>query len=790
MFENQNDSKSYGANNFINPGQNNQDDSFNGAKKKKIILVIAIILGLVILVAFAWWASDFWLSKSKNNVEINNENNTEVEQSGLDVYLNPNDSVVDSEDKNDYSSGVEYLSFSDFYKIDNNEERNINFKNYSLPINIKLDVANYYEVSRKITLDGQLDNINKNGFAVLDNPWEKTADNFYSLAETLDSRQIPLFISADFISYYYQSVLKASFKEIEEAVFYESLWNISYDLYDNSRKRYESHLSEIGNVNDRVLEAERLSTAFFAVSLELLKPHADQIDENHRFSSGLFNEQDQKQFSFQVPAYLNDDVLKELDLISEAKTIQKSPVLLYDRDYKNFIVPSEYSENARLNNFYLAAAWLNSTFPLNYRSENCSDCLLDKDDWRINFIAASLIAHDFSISQDLKNEWARVYKSLSFFKGLRDSWNYIDYRDAFENLFTKEGDIQKLFADNNLQADDNLESLRLKLLERQSLPIQGAFNSSSMDGQRFAGLQFLADFYWPNDFILSKLRYPSVGFYEGRNSILKYNVTACSLQGNNQRCQGSSQDILKLIYPAWDGDYFKENSNYSNYTSSMAQLRPLVDEAIKSNINNYWSSLYLWQNYLFNKEHNLPEYLNSKNWENRMAESALASWVDMQLPMDKLSLRSQVSSAGNLSLGSMPNDYAWVEPSLEFFDRIIAHSQMVIGMFEALDISSRSNLAINYLNEAERELVDLRNIAIKQAAGEDLDENDTQKIRDFAKMYNLEKMGSKSLVWRNSALNKKVAQNMGAPKILIIAHPVGDKIVFAVGPIFNHQESK
>lgn len=789
MFENQDASKSDGANNFVSPNQSGPDDSYASAKKKKIILIITISLGVIILAAVLWWVSSFLLSKSKNQSEVSNENNTETEQSGLNVYLNPNDSIINDEGDNEYLSGMEYLSFSDFYKLDNEAERNINFKNYNLPINIKLDVANYYEVSRKINLDTQLDDLNKNGFAILDNPWEKTADNFYSLAETLDSRQIPLFISADFISYYYQSILKASFKEIEEAVFYESLWNISESLYENFRRQYEAHLADIGNVNDRVLEAERLATAYFAVSLELLKPHADQIEENHRFSSGLFNEKDQAQFAFQVPAYLNDDVLSELALINEAKANQKSPVLLYDRDYKSFVVPSEYSNNARLNNFYLASAWLNSIFPLNYRSENCSDCLLDKDDWRINFIAASLIAHDFSNSQDLKNEWARVYKSLSFFKGLRDAWNYIDYRDSFEALFTKDGDIKSLFAENNLQAEDNLESLRLKLLERQSLPIQGAYNPNSVDGRRFAGLQFLADFYWPNDFILSKLRYPEVGSYEG-SALAGYNTTACKIQGNTQRCQGSSQDILKLIYPIWDSEYFRENSKYVNYNSSIVQLQTLVDEAVKSNINNYWSSLYLWQNYLLDTDNNLPEYLKNSKWSNRMANSALASWVDMQLPMDKLLLRNQVSSVGNLSSGNVTADYAWVEPSLEFFDRIIAHSQMIIGMFEALDISARSNLAINYINEAKNELVALRNIAIKQAAGEDLNESDIQVIRDFAKMYNVEKMETKSLVWHNKALNKKVTQNMVTPKILIIAHPVGDKIVFAAGPIFNHQESK
>jgi len=791
MFENNNLPPQGGANNFIDPAGRNDDNSYASAKRKKIIAFAVVIFLLLASVALIWWMF-VYLSNHKRPAEkqAGGDELEQIEQVTLGVYLNPTEDIDSPDNSLDNLEGVEYLSFADFYNLHSYESKEFNFENYTLPINIKVDVSNYYDLSRKIDLDNQLNNLNQFGFAVIDNPWASQAGDFYALANSLDERQIPLYISADFISYYYQNILKTAFKEIEEGVFYESLWDISLALYENSRARYESHLIEMGNVNDRVLEGERLATAFFAVALELLKPSPDQMESNNKFVSGLYSDQEQKRFSFAVPAYLTDDVLRELTLIRASKEKKKSPVLLYDRDYKDFLVPAEYRDNARLHNFYLAAAWFNSVFPLNYRSEDCPDCLLDRDDWRINFIAASLIAQDFSNNQDLKNEWARVYKSLAFFKGLRDAWNYIDYRDGFYNLFGDESNISELFAENNLEAENNFELFRNHLLARESLSVQGAYALNSAEARHFAGLQFLADFYWPNDFILGNLRHPYVGSYESAGRPPANNTTACSIQGKYQRCQGSAHDILGLIYPKWNSDYYLENSKYSAYAEALSALRSLATGAMSSNINNYWSSLLMWHNYLSSAESNLPPFLQSDLWYEQMAKSALASWIDMQLPMDKLSRKAQVDTSGTLSSGTAVLNYAWVEPNLEFFDRLIAHNEMIIGMFRAINISERSNLAFNHLRNAHRELSVLRDIAIKQANGEILNEEDTQAIRDFAKMYTVNKSGEKSLVWNNDALKTRVRQFIETPKLIIVAHPAGGKIVLSVGPIFNHRESK
>lgn len=791
MFEDQKDTQAKSKSDFINPARSNVEDSFASAKRKKIILAMVIIIGALILAGLIWWLISF-IGFNKDSEPINNDTDKIATETpdGLGAYLDPLEDS--SEDGNNWSNqeGLEYLAFGDFYEFTGSDTQDFNFKNYSLPINVKLDVANYYELSRKINLDTQLNDLNNNGFAILKNPWTNEGEDFYSVAVALDSRQIPLFISADFVSYYYQSILKSSFKEIEETVFYESLWDISLEMYNSARIRYESHLSDLGNINDPVLEAERLATAYFAVSLELLKPQANQLEINNRYVSGIFNGKDQKKFNFKVPSYLNDDVSRELALIYQANSKQKSPVLLYDRNYQDFVIPREYRDNARLHNFYLAAAWLNSTFPLNYRSEACVDCLLDKDDWRVNFIAASFIAHDFSVSQQLKNEWARVYKVLAFFKGLRDAWNYIDYNESFKDLFTSAGDIRQLFSENNLQSEKNLEDLRTRLLARPLLASQGAYDLSLEAGQRSAGLQFLADFYWPNEFILSSLRYPTVSSYQGAKTPADNNITRCNVKGIRGRCQGSAQDILKLIYPDWQNDYFLENSNYLGYQEAINNLRPELNKVMKANLNNYWSSLYLWQNVLANFKRDTPGYLQSSGWEQRFGYSALAAWIDMQLPPDSLSLRTQNSVGGTLSSGDSSGNYAFLEPNLDFFDRTIAQNKMIISMLDGLKINSSAGLAVNRLKEVEQQLIKLRNIALKQSQGEDLDVQDNQLIRDFAKMYLVSQSGEKKLTWDNAALKTSVRQVMAAPKLIIVAHPVGDQIVFAIGPIYNYTETK
>jgi hypothetical protein len=194
--------------------------------------------------------------------------------------------------------------------------------------------------------------------------------------------------------------------------------------------------------------------------------------------------------------------------------------------------------------------------------------------------------------------------------------------------------------------------------------------------------------------------------------------------------------------------------------------------------------------YLNIPDSRLPAYLRSEQWRLHMSSAALGAWTDMQLPLDKMVLRSQNDKEASLGAIVGSSDYALVEPNLDYLERLLAHNQMLLGMFEAIGLNEKSSLATNNIKEAGRQLAIFKTIIEKQAQGESLSAEDNQFIREFVRAYIVEKNAEKTISWRNSVLGASIKESLGAPRLLIIVHPVGDKKVFAAGPIFNHQESR
>ena len=321
---------------------------------------------------------------------------------------------------------AEILSFADFYEV-KKDEFEIKPALIDLPTNVKTEVSNYHDISRKINLDDYINDLNNFGFAVLNNPFGEEANNFFEMYIALSEKDIPVLVTSDFLLYYTQNIFSQAFKSIEADVFHKNVWDINKQLFEVADSRYRERLKSVGLANDPILEGQRLEAAYFAVALELLKPRPEQISTEANFDETKFSTAESASFDFILPYYLEDDVGKEVDYILNARQQTKSPALLYQRDYRMFEIPGEYNSNAKLHNFYLATRWMNSLFPLYYRDENCPDCLLDRDDWLINLITGCYIAEDFSGNQDLKNQWAKIYKIISFYSGLRHDLTYLHY---------------------------------------------------------------------------------------------------------------------------------------------------------------------------------------------------------------------------------------------------------------------------------------------------------------------------------------------------------------------------
>ena len=436
----------------------------------KTFLIVGIVLALLMVVLAVWYFTrpkkTVAPSKPAAVVVTNTPSSLPTETSTSTEVMATTTSLAE----------LEKFSFSGFYQ-EPAPMPEFKFNDYKLPLNVKIDVLNYYDVSRKLNLDDGLSSLNANGFALLDNPSQKDISSYYGAYSWLSDKEIPLLITSDFLLHYHQNVTKQVFKDIEENIFYDNLWRISRSLYESSKNRYEARLAKIGNVNDSVLEGERLATAYFAVALKLLEPSTSQIDTTGKDGTKFTNTEASNLY-FTILPYLQSDAGEEINLIKEARDTKKSPVFLYPRNYSDFVVPAEYRGTEKLYNFYLASTWLNSVFPLVVKDKACPTCLLDKEDARLSLVASTFITKDFSSDQELKNRWALVYKLVSYSKGLRDDLNYRNYDDTMKILFGDNYDPEIIFAENNPDLNKNVDKLRGALLAIQFNDFQGALDKN------------------------------------------------------------------------------------------------------------------------------------------------------------------------------------------------------------------------------------------------------------------------------------------------------------------------
>ncbi len=694
---------------------------------------------------------------------------------------------------------VENLSFGDFYKKPEHDIE-VGFDDIELPMNIKVDVANYHDINRKIDLESGLDDLNENGFAVLDNPFSAQADDFYTIYDHLDKKQMPTLITADFLLYYYQNVLKSVYKEVESTTFYDNLWETNLKLYKIAKTRYEERRQEAGIVNDPTLEAERLELIFFATALRLLQPTEDQINREATLeATDMFSVGEANHYSFQLPDYLEENVRREVKLIREAEGLHKSPVLLYERDYGIFEVPNNYLDSSRLRNFYLASSWLNSVFSLHYRSEDCPNCLLDKDDWRISFYAAILLAEDFSANQDLQNRWAKIYKLMSYFTGLRGDLTYLHYNNVFKDLFGEDVSATEILSGSEQDIDIKLERMRSELSQFDFLEIEGAIDQTSTSTKPLVGMKMLTEAYWPNDYIIGELTYPKVGVYleadTTRDVDTDFVKTLCSIDREPRRCLFTVYDMIDLIYPIDDiNSYYAANTLYEGYEQQKnkleSQLRDFTSWTWHS--NNYWTTLYTAKEFMTAPDSHKPAYARNQAWTKRKLDTVAGAWVNLQVEADILTTYQQTDSS-HLSKVDQDNQYAeyrYAEPNHVLTAELLANTEMLLQMFSALDITEKDNQAVLKLKILKKDLENVLAIVDKELAGEELSADDYKFLEAFPKQYSIKREGDKNILFELENSREDMIESVEGVKLLILTYKKGSKNIFTIGPVFDFWEDK
>jgi hypothetical protein len=681
---------------------------------------------------------------------------------------------------------AEEISFGDFFKIEHPDIVS-NIKKYAFPINVKTDTYNYYDLARKIDLEPYLDSLNNYGFAIADNPFGKNANDFYAFNQTVISKEIPIVLTGDFLVYYYQSILKKVYKDIEKNVFFDNLWTLSKAMYDKSSTRYRKNFFDKGIINDAGLEAQRLEASFFAIALELLKPQDFQINRILNFDDDAkFSEQQADQYSYILQDFLREDIAYEIALIKEAKQTKRSNILLYDIDYRVFAVPAEYKASARLYNFYLASKWLESLFPLYYKSAECPDCALDINDWSINMSAAALISADLYDDQKIKNEWANIYKFLSYFKGLRQDLTYLDYHSEYYKQFTDNPEF--IFAKDNVARMDDLKVYQSRLMQETFSELEGGYERNIKNYNKI-GMRLLQENYWPNDFIFKYLSGPELK-YAKTEEFEKTRAGGCANSENKivYRCLGTAKEILNLVYPIAGDQYIEAADYFSGYKKNYDYLRELVgDFTVYSwHKNNYWSTLDIINKDLNQIKTGLPPYMAENEWLKKEINMGLGMWANIHLPNDELIPNPDKTIVGFVYEDNCAKN-SLIEPNLLLVENLLANVSMLAQMMEATNLTRKTNVNAIDMTDMLDNLQKIKDIVVKELQDDGLVKSDCDFIRDFAQQYALSKDNINSFQLRFSSKLSQIESLKGV-KALIVANGDDKNKSLLIGPIFNYRE--
>lgn len=774
---------------------NNDDPNSRESGSEKIILLIALFVAGIIIVGFSIYLLKF--SKTpffKRTVVNKNPIATtipiKIEELTKEPPKLPTKETGEETGKNASTTSeeerIELLSFGKYYT---SMESGGGGMKVAMPINVKKDVANYYDIARIINLDKYIDNLNANGFALIKNPQPDEIRNFYNSYDYLTKKNLPLLITSDFIFYFYNNQLKQYFNDIKRDIFFARVWDVNKKLFVIADQRYRERKNENKSEGDPVLEAARLEAAYFATTLELLMPKIKQVNGDKEFIEEKFTQLASSEYRFDIPDYLKEYVKKETDLIYEAKKTERSPIFLYSRDYKNFKIPNDVKDKPKLANFFLATKWLNSEFPLYYKTEVEPNNLLDYEDWVINFTAANLIANDFNSNQEIKNNWAIIYKVISYFQGLRGGLTYLHYLGAAKNMFGENYKVNEVIVGDMSLLEENLEKLRGNLSEKKFLNVDGAFSSEDVKTKSLLGLRVLQDSYWPNEYIFKSLITPSVTKFMGEKSDLKStttkNVVNCLVKTTDTRCRGISLDLVGLLTTVPENDeFFRMNTNYEGYSEQSGNLSSEINQ-----FNEYnWRSNIFWTGMSIGKKALEFNPTEGGDWWLRNKNVFLGNWVNLQLPFDNLAYKWQ---SGNTLTGGEVNSSNFIEPNEGYINDIYASTKMLKDALFNLKVIGEKDLALVRLKDMEADLEKISAIIKKENIGEKLEYEDLKFISTFAGRFeNKNDTGKKpkaSSVIINAG-KPAMVENIEGVNLMAYVYENDGKKIMAVGPVFNYYE--
>ncbi|AKB78097.1 dTDP-D-glucose 4,6-dehydratase [Methanosarcina horonobensis HB-1 = JCM 15518] len=669
---------------------------------------------------------------------------------------------------------------------------------YELPLQ-RDEISNYETFSTRIPLDASaLEMLGKNGFVVIENPYNPEEEDITSMYVTLKEEEIPVFITTDSLLHLYHIQFDETLRQIEENEFYDTLWETDLALLEASVKEYNSASGE-------EKEAARRNAAYFAVALSLLQPKFAQVqaaDDPYGFvDEALFPVNSVEKYQFEVPSYVKEEVEAELALIEAHEGFVSSPIFLYEEDYSQYIPRGHYTRSEKLQNYFKAFMWHGRVSMLLkgelIKSEDPAK------DARIQTIQASLISSKLENSPSLLENWDKIYGITAFYVGFFDDLGPYEYMEVMDQVF---GNGEREFNETAI------EELKTALAEYQGPKIYGGtgncvlqppFTPEQADQclENTTGFRFMGQRFIPDSYVFSNL----VGAYTGEYQGEKEEPFTFVISGAGRPIRGFPRglDIMALLGSERAVFWLDElnDSSYENYSVQYANIETEFSNfsAADWNRNLYWSWLYSLQPLLKDYGEGYPTFMQTDAWQDKELSTSLASWTELR--HDTILYAKQSYTITETSMPMPPEEkpvVGYVEPVPDFYARLLALTKMTnhgLDEMDVLDSGSKSRLT-----ELEGILSRLQAISEKELENEELTEEDYEFIKNFGDQLegvitDVDEKARKTTVVADVHTdgNTEVVleEGVGYVDMLVVAYKLPDgRILLGAGPVMSYYEFK
>ncbi len=685
---------------------------------------------------------------------------------------------------------------------------------YDLPLQTG-GIYNFNDFSTKISLSvDALNLLEKNGFVVINNPFDPKGEYITRPYETLKDEEIPVFITSDSLLHLYHIQFDETLRQIEEREFYDSIWEISKELLDDSVEKYNSATGDLK-------EASKRNVAYFAVGLSLLQPREDQLCKNGweckdpGLASAYFKEEDLTKYNFVVPEFVKSDVEKELGLIEAHQGFSNSPIFIYKEDYSQYVPRGHYTRSEKLKNYFKALMWYGrismllkgtDTIPPGETDSFNPEALISTYDAKIQTQQASLITSKFAESKELKDKWDRIYSVTAFYVGLSDDLGPYEYLETLNYVF--EGKF-----DPNDLTGENIGKIKAKLAEYMPPKIFGGtgdcgisppFTTEQADQclEKTKGFRLMGQRFIPDSYMFSNLVGAYTDVYMGDKDPRPFTFV---ISGAGRPIRGFPRglDVMALLGSERAKELLMEldDSNYKKYDAAYQKLEDEFSKFDEKdwNKNLYWGWLFALKPLLKEFGDGYPTFMQTKAWQDKELTTALASWAELR--HDTILYAKQSYTMVETSIPILPPEkpvVGYIEPVPEFYNRLSALTKMTTKGLDEMDVlDSSAKYRLESLEEILERLVELSE---KELENKELTKDDYKFIKNFGDELNsviadVDEKAKKTTiiadVHTDGNTHQVLEEGVGYVNLIVVAYKVPDgRILVGAGPVFSYYEFK